>query len=45
VSTPLEFPLHADLTGVKRVLVSRAVQRTMEDEVAAIETGKRLLES
>jgi hypothetical protein len=39
------FSLHTDLTAVMKLLMSRAVQHTMDDEVAAIETVKRLLES
>jgi hypothetical protein len=37
--------LGADLAGVKRLFMSRMVQKTMDAEVAAIDNLKRLLES
>jgi uncharacterized membrane protein len=43
--TRLTFMLSADLTGLGRLFVSRAVQRTMEAEVQAIERIKQILEA
>ncbi len=43
--TPLKVSLHDVSPGVKKLLMSRPVQHTMDGEVAAIETVKRLLES
>ena len=44
-ATTLTMSLQAELTGVKRLLMSAMVQKTMDAEVAAIENVKRLLES
>jgi hypothetical protein len=44
-ATALTMSLRADLAGVKRLLRSGMVQKTMDAEVAAIENVKRLLES
>jgi hypothetical protein len=41
----LKVSLHDVSPGVKKLLMSRPVQHTMDGEVAAIETVKRLLES
>jgi uncharacterized membrane protein len=43
--TTLTLSLQADLGGVKRLLLSGMVQKTMDAEVAAIENVKRILES
>jgi hypothetical protein len=43
-ATTLTLSLQADLGGVKRLLMSGMVQRTMDAEVAAIDNLKRLLE-
>ena len=43
--TRLTFAMQAELSGIKKLLMSGAVQRTMDAEVAATETLKRLLES
>lgn len=43
--TRLTFSLSAELSFIKRLIVGRAVQRTMESEVAALERLKRVLES
>jgi hypothetical protein len=44
-ATTLTMSLGADLAGVKRLFMSRMVQKTMDAEVAAIDNLKRLLES
>jgi uncharacterized membrane protein len=43
--TRLTFSLQAELSGIKRLLMSGAVQKTMDVEVAATERLKQLLES
>jgi len=43
--TRMTFALRAELGGIKKLLMSGAVQRTMDAEVAATETLKRLLEA
>ena len=43
-ATTLTLSLQADLAGVKRLVMSGMVQRTMDAEVAAIDNVKRLLE-
>ena len=43
--THLTFALHADLGGIKKLLMGGAVQRTMDSEVVATERLKSLLES
>lgn len=43
--TRLTFVLQAELSGLKRVLLGGAVQRTMDAEVATAEGLKRLLET
>ena len=42
--TTVTFLLDASLTGWKKLLMSRAVQATMESEVHALDTVKRILE-
>jgi uncharacterized protein YndB with AHSA1/START domain len=44
-STALTFSLRADLSGLKKLFMSGAVQRTMDSEVRAIENARDLLES
>jgi len=44
-STRLTFSLQVELTGLKRVLLGRAVQQTMDAEVAATERLKQVLEA
>lgn len=44
-ATRLTFALRAELSGIKKVLMGRAVQRTMNSEVEATERLKTLLES
>ena len=43
--TRLTFSLQAELSGIKRLLMSGAVQKTMDVEVAATERLKQLLET
>lgn len=43
--TRLTFSLRAELSGIKKLLMAGAVQRTMDAEVAATETLKQLLEA
>jgi uncharacterized membrane protein len=43
--TILTFALRAELSGLKRLLMSGMVQRTMNAEVAAIDSLKRILEA
>jgi uncharacterized membrane protein len=43
-ATTLTLALRADLTGVKRLVMSGMVQKTMDAEVAAIDNLQRLLE-
>jgi len=44
-ATTLTFSLQVELAGLKRLLMSRMVQRTMDAEVRAIENLERLLRS
>jgi uncharacterized protein YndB with AHSA1/START domain len=43
--TRLTFSLRADLSGIKKLLMGGAVQKTMDAEVAATERLKQLLET
>ena len=43
--TRLAFALHAELSGIKKLLMSGAVQKTMDSEVAATERLKTVMES
>ena len=43
--TRLTFALHAELGGIKKLLMGGAVQKTMDSEVEATERLKTLLES
>ena len=43
--TRLTFSLHAEVSGIKKLLMSGAVQKTMDAEVAATERLKTILES
>ena len=43
--TRLTFSLQAELSGIKKLLMSGAVQKTMDAEVAATERLKQLLET
>lgn len=42
--TTVTFSLSVELAGVKKLLMSRAVQRAMEGEVHAVERAKAVLE-
>jgi uncharacterized membrane protein len=44
-ATRLRFALQADLSGIKKLLMGGAVQKTMDAEVAATERLKELLEA
>ena len=43
--TSVTFALSADVTGVKKLLMGAAVQRSMDGEMAALDRAKALLES
>jgi hypothetical protein len=43
-TTAVSLSLSADLTGMKKVLMSRTVQRSMDSEVQALDRAKALLE-
>jgi carbon monoxide dehydrogenase subunit G len=43
--TRLSFSLQAELSGIKKLLMGGAVQRTMNAEVAATERLKQILET
>lgn len=43
-STRVTFALNAELSGLKRIFLGRAVQGSMDAEVAALDDLKRVLE-
>jgi uncharacterized protein YndB with AHSA1/START domain len=43
-ATEVTFTLTADLAGIKKLVMSRPVQKSMDGEMAALDTAKRLLE-
>jgi uncharacterized protein YndB with AHSA1/START domain len=43
--TEVHFTLAAELSGIKKLLMSGAVQRSMDGEMAGLDTAKRLIES
>jgi uncharacterized protein YndB with AHSA1/START domain len=43
--TEVTFKLSAELSGVKKLLMSRPVQKTMDSEVAGLDRAKQVLES
>jgi uncharacterized membrane protein len=43
--TEVHFTLDAELSGIKKLLMSGAVQRSMDGEMAGLDTAKRLMES
>ena len=43
--TDVHFALAAELSGIKKLLMSGAVQRSMDSEMSGLDTAKRLLES
>ena len=44
-NTRVSFSLSVELTGIKKALMTRPVQRVMDGEVKAIEQAKTVLES
>jgi uncharacterized membrane protein len=42
--TEVSFSLAADLSGLKKLLMSGAVQRSMDGEMAGLDTAKRVIE-
>jgi uncharacterized protein YndB with AHSA1/START domain len=44
-STEVTFSLQAHLSGLKKLLMSRAVQSSIDAEMASLDTAKKLLES
>jgi uncharacterized membrane protein len=43
--TAVTFTLDAELSGIKKLLMAKAVQKTMESEVASLDRAKAILES
>jgi uncharacterized membrane protein len=43
--TAVTFALTAELTGVKKVLMAKSVQKAMDGEVASLDKAKAILES
>jgi hypothetical protein len=44
-ATRLRFALKAELTGLKKLLMGGAIQKTMDAEVAATERLKQIIEA
>jgi uncharacterized protein YndB with AHSA1/START domain len=44
-ATDLTFTLDAAMSGIKKLLMSRSVQKSMEAEMASLDTAKRLMET
>lgn len=44
-STSVTFSLSADLSGIKKLPMSGPVQKSMDGEMASLDTAKRLLEA
>ena len=42
--TEVTFELSAEITGLKKLLMTRSVQKSMDSEMKALDTAKRLLE-
>jgi uncharacterized protein YndB with AHSA1/START domain len=42
--TEVSFSLEAELTGIKKVLMSKAVQKSMDGEMASLDQAKALIE-
>jgi len=42
--TEVTFELNAEITGLKKLLMTRSVQKSMDSEMKALDTAKRLLE-
>ena len=45
IGAEVRFALTAELSGIKKLLMSRAVQTSMDGEMAGLDTAKRLIES
>ena len=45
MTTTVTFTLDVNLTGVKKLLMTRMVQQTMDAEMGALDRAKALLES
>ena len=43
--TEVHFSLHAELGGIKKLLMARSVQASMDGEMSGLDTAKRLIES
>jgi uncharacterized membrane protein len=43
--TEVRFSLTADVSGLKKLLMSGAVQKSMDGEMAGLDTAKRVIES
>ena len=43
--TEVSMSLSTELSGIKKVLMARAVQKSMDGEVGALDTAKRLIEA
>jgi uncharacterized membrane protein len=43
--TEIHFTLDAELGGIKKLLMSGSVQRSMDGEMAGLDTAKRLIEA
>ena len=43
--TEVHFSLHAELGGIKKLLMGRSVQASMDGEMSGLDTAKRLIES
>lgn len=44
-ATELSFSLEAELSGLKKLLMGRAVQKSMDGEMASLDKAKAILES
>jgi hypothetical protein len=44
-ATEVTFALRAHLNGIKKLLMSKPVQDSMDSEMAALDTAKALIES
>jgi uncharacterized protein YndB with AHSA1/START domain len=44
-ATQVSFSLAADLGGVKKLLLSKPVQKSMESEMASLDTAKTIIEA
>jgi uncharacterized protein YndB with AHSA1/START domain len=42
--TEVSFSLNAELTGIKKLLMSKAVQKSMDGEMASLDKAKALIE-